>query len=124
MSPPTASSNSATTVDLRSTDSGAAAGHLEDPPIAAAHSFPLATDSGVGAAPVAPSLGAPGGEASAAKHAELGPPYFGRLDLAVEDKVHAFDLVSAMVGRFFPCLFYFHWGHTSAPDGSSPRGCE
>ena len=110
MSPPAASSNSAATVDLRPTDSGAAAGHLEDPPIAAAQSFPLATNSGAGAAPVASSSGALGGEASAAKHAELGPPYFGRLDLAVEDKVRALDLVSAMVGRFFPCLVLFSLG--------------
>ena len=24
----------------------------------------------------------------------------------------------------FLVYFYFHWGHDSAPDGSSPRGCE
>jgi hypothetical protein len=110
VTPPAASSNSAATVDLKSTDSGAAAGRLEDPTVAAGQSFPLATASGADVVPVAPSLKAPGGEAPEAKHAELGPPYFGRFDLAVEDKVRAFDLVSAMVGRFFPCLLLFSLG--------------
>ena len=104
MTPPAASSNSVATVDLKSTDSGAAAGRLEDPTVAAGQSFPLATAS------VAPSLRAPGDEAPEAGHAELGPPYFGRFDLAVEDKVRAFDLVSAMVGRSFPCLLLFSLG--------------
>ena len=105
MTPPAASSNSAATVDLKSTNSGAAAGRLEDPTIVAGQSFPLATASGADAVPVAPSSGAPGGEASEVNPAELGPPYFGRLDLAVEDKVRAFDLISTMVGGFIPCLF-------------------
>ena len=110
MTPPAASSNSAATVDLRSTNSGADAGRLEDPTIAVGQSFPLATASGADAVPVAPSSEAPGGEAPEVKPAELGPPYFGRLDLAVEDKVRAFDLVSTMVGRFVPCLFLFSLG--------------
>ena len=110
MTPLAASSNSAATVDLKSTDSGAAVRHLKDSTIAAGQSFPLATASGADAVPVVPSSGAPGGEAPEAKPAELGPPYFGRLDLAVEDKVRAFDLVSTMVGRFNPCLFLFSLG--------------
>ena len=44
-----------------------------------------------------PSSEAPGADAPEVKPAELGPPYFGRLDLAVEDKVRAFDHVSTMV---------------------------
>src|SRR4051812_41979439 len=93
------SSTSAATVDLKSTDSGAAARHLEDPAVAASQSCPLAT-------PAAPSadavLGVPSSEVSGVvapevKPAELGPPYFGRLDLAIEDKARAFDCVSAMV---------------------------
>ena len=111
MTPPAASSNSAATVDLKSTDSGAVAGRLEDPTVATGQSFPLATASGADVVPVAPSsLRAPGGEAPEAARAELGPPYFGRFDLAVEDKVQAFDLVSAMVGRSFPCLLLFSLG--------------
>ena len=97
MTPPAASSNSAATVDLRSTDSGAAAGRLEDPTITAGQSFPLATASGADAVPVAPSSEVSGAETPEVKPAELGPPYFGHLDLAFEDKVRAFDLVSAMV---------------------------
>ena len=110
MTPPAALSNSTTTVDLKSIDSGAAARHLDDLTIAAGQSFPLATASGANAVPVAPSSGTPGGEAPEVKPAELGPPYFGRLDLAVEDKVRAFYLVSTMVGRFSPCLFLFSLG--------------
>ena len=99
VTPPAASSTSTATVDLKSTDSGAAAGHLEDPAVAAGQSLPLATP----AAPVSvvvpcvPSSGAQGAISSEVKPAELGPPYFGRLDLAIEDKARAFDRVSAMV---------------------------
>src|ERR1044071_3754369 len=50
VTPPAASSTNAVTVDLRSTDSGAAAKHLEDPAVAAGQSCPLAT-------PAAPSAG-------------------------------------------------------------------
>ena len=110
MTPPAASSNSAATVDLKSTDSGAAAGRLEDPTVAAGQSFPLATASGADVAPVAPSVSAPGGKAPEAEPAELGPPFFGRFDLAVKDKVRAFDRFSAMVGVSFPCLFLFSSG--------------
>ena len=87
MTPPAASSNSTTTIDLKSTDSRVAAGQF----------FPLATAPSAGAIPVAPSSGAPGAETPEVKPAELGPPYFGRLDLAIEDKVRAFDHISTMV---------------------------
>ena len=122
MTPPAASSNSATTVDLKSTDSGAVAQRHEDPAIAADRSFPLATASGAGAVPVVPSSEAPVDGASDVKLTELGPPYFGRLDLAAEDKIRAFDQFFAMVSSV--SCFLFHWEHGSAPDGSSPRGCE
>ena len=99
VTPPAASSTSATTVDLKSTDSGAAARHLEDPAVAAGQSCPLATPPApsADAVPSAPSSEAPGAVAPEVKPAELRPPYFGRLDLAVEDKARAFDRVSAMV---------------------------
>ena len=99
MTPPAASSNSTATVDLKSTDSGAAARHLEDPAVAASQSCPLATPPApsADAVPGAPSSEAPGAVAPEVKPAELGPPYFGRLDLAIEDKARAFDRVSAMV---------------------------
>ena len=48
VTPPAASSTSAATVDLKSTDSGAAAGHLEDLAVAAGQSCPVE-------APAAPS---------------------------------------------------------------------
>ena len=105
MTPPAASSNSAATVDLKSTDSVAAAQRHEDPIIVVDRSFPMATASGAGAIPAVPSSGAPGGEVPEVKPTELGPPYFCRLDLAAEDKVRAFDFVSTMVGIFVPCLF-------------------
>ena len=47
--------------------------------------------------PGAPSSEAPGAIAPETKPAELGPPYFGRLDLAIEDKARAFDRVSGLV---------------------------
>ena len=99
VTPPAASSTSATTVDLKSTDSGAAAGHLEDPAVAAGQSCPLATPAALSAdaVPGVPSSGAPGAVAPEVKPAELGPPYFGRLDLAVEDKARVFNHVSVMV---------------------------
>ena len=97
MTPPAASSNSMATADLKSTDSGAAARLAEDPTVAAGQAFPLATAPSANAVPVVPSSKAPGADAPEVKPAELGPPYFGRLDLAVEDKVRAFDHVSTMV---------------------------
>jgi len=97
VTPTATSSNSTATVDLKSTDSGAAARRLEDPKVAAGQSCPLATAPSADAIPVVPSSEAPGGDAPEIKPAELGPPYFGRLDLAIEDKVRAFDRVSAMV---------------------------
>ena len=97
VTPPAASRNSTATVDLKSTDSGVAARCLDDPVVAAGQSCPLATAPSADAVPVVPSLETPGADAPEVKPAELGPPYFGRLDLAVEDKVRAFDHVSTMV---------------------------
>ena len=99
VTPSAASSTSAATVDLRSTDSGAAAKHLEDPSVAAGQSCPSATPAApsAGVVPGVPSSEAPGAVALEDKPAELGPPYFGRLDLAIEDKARAFDRVSVMV---------------------------
>ena len=99
VTPPAASSNSAAIVDLKSTESGAAAGHLEDPAVAAGQSCPLATPAApsADAVPIVPSSEVPGAVSPEVKPAELGPPYFGRLDLAIEDKARAFDRVSAMV---------------------------
>ena len=97
MTPPAASSNSAATVDLKSTGSGAAAGRHEDAAVAVDRSLPLATVSDAGATPVVPSAEAPVDRSLAAKPAELGPPYFVRLDLAAEDKIRAFDRFSSMV---------------------------
>ena len=99
MTPPAASSTSAATVDLNLMDSGAAAKHLEDPAVAAGQSCPLATPAApsAGAVPGVPSSEAPGAVAPEVKPAELGPPYFGQLDLAIEDKARAFDRVSVMV---------------------------
>jgi len=57
----------------------------------------LATAPNADAVPVAPSSEAPGADAPEVKPAELGPPYFGCLDLAIEDKARVFDRVSAMV---------------------------
>src|SRR3954468_17465583 len=93
VTPPATSSTSATTVDLKSTDSGAAARRLEDPAVAAAQSCPLATPAAPGADVVlgVPSSAVPGAVAPEVKPAELGPPYLGRLDLAIEDKARAFD---------------------------------
>ena len=74
-----------------------------------------------------PSSEAPGADAPEVKPAELGPPYFGRLDLAVEDKVCAFDHVSSMVSWFGPCLFFIFIGGTAvlpmgvAPEAASER---
>ena len=99
VTPPAASSNSTATVDLKSTDSGAAAKHLEDPAVDAGQSCPLADPAApcAAAVPGVPSSEAPGAVDPEVKPAELGPPYFGRLDLAIEDKARAFDRVSVMV---------------------------
>ena len=96
---PDASSTSAATVDLKSTDSGVASTHLEDPAVTSGQSCPSATPPApsADAVPGAPSSEAPGVIAPDVKPAELRPPYFGRLDLAIEDKACAFDRVSAMV---------------------------
>ena len=99
MTPLAASSTSAATVDLKSTVYGAAARHLEDPAVAAGQSCLLATPAApsADAVPGVPSSEVPGAVAPEVKPAELGPPYFGRLDLAIEDKARAFDRVSMMV---------------------------
>src|SRR4051812_8903627 len=99
VTPPATSSTSAATVDLKSTDSGAAARHLEDPAVAGSQSCPLATPAAPSADAVlgVPSSEVPGDVAPKVKPAELGPPYFGRLDLASEDKARAIGRVSAMV---------------------------
>ena len=99
VTPPAASSTSAATVDLKSTNSGATARHIEDPAVAAGQSCPLVTPAALSAdaVPGVPSSEAPGVVAPEVKPAELRPPYFGHLDLAIEDKARAFDRVSAMV---------------------------
>ena len=72
-----------------------------------------------------PSSGAQGAISSEVKPSEFGPPYFGRLDLAIEDKARAFDRVSAMVSRFEPFSFFI--GSMSvlsmgvAPEAASKR---
>ena len=50
-----------------------------------------------GVVPRAPSSEAPGVVAPESKPIELGPPYFGRLVLAIEDKARVFDHVSKLV---------------------------
>ena len=56
---------------------------------------PAAPTAGV--VPGAPSSEAPGVVAPESKPTELGPPYFGRLDLAIEDKARVFDHISKLV---------------------------
>ena len=104
MTPPAASSNSAATVDLKSTGSGAATGRHEDEPVAVDPSLPLAVVSDAGATSVVPSAEAPVDRSLGAQPVELGPPYFGRLDLAAEDKIRAFDQFSSMVGLVIVCF--------------------
>ena len=106
-------------VDLKSTDSGAAMGRHEDTAVAVDRSFPLVTVLDAGAVPVVPSAEAPVCGASDVKLAELGPPYFGRLDLAAEDKIRAFDQFSAMVSSV---LAFFFIGSTAVlPMGVAPE---
>jgi len=127
VTPPAASSTSSATVDLKSTDSGAAAGHLEDPAVAAGQSRPLAAPAApsADAVPCVPSSGAQGAISAEVKPAELVPPYFGHLDLVIEDKSRSFDRISAMVSRFEPFSFFI--GSTSvllmgvAPEATSKR---
>ena len=96
---PAASSTSAATVDLRSTDSGAAGKHLEDSSTAAGQYGPSTTPvvSGAGVVPNAPSSKAPGAVASNAKLAVPGLPYLGRLDLGIEDKARFFNHIAGLV---------------------------
>ena len=121
MTPPAASSNSAATVDLKSTDSGAAVGRHEDTAVAVDRLFPLATASDTGAVPVVPSSEAPVGGASDVKLTELGPPYFGHLDLAAEDKIRAFDHFSAMVSSVLALCFFFIGSTGVLPMGVAPE---
>ena len=73
----------------------------------------------MGAVPFVPSAEAPDGGASDVKIAELGPPYFGRLDLAAEDKIRAFDQFSTMVSSV---LAFFFIGSTAVlPMGVAPE---
>ena len=104
MTPPAASSNSAATADLKSTGSGAATGRREGVPVAVGQSLPLAAVLDAGATSVVPSAEAPAGGSLDARSFELGPPYFGRLDLAAEDKIRAFDQFSSMVCAFIVCF--------------------
>ena len=99
MPAPAASCTSAAATELRSTSSGAAAKHLEGHSAAAGQSGPAATliVSTAGVVPGAPSSGAPGTTASEPRPTELGPPYFGRPGLAIEEKARAFDHVSKLV---------------------------
>ena len=71
--------------------SGAGAKHLEDPSAAAGQSGPSATPAAptAGVVPGAPSSEAPGDVVPESKPSELCPPYFGRLDLAIEDKARS-----------------------------------
>ena len=96
---PAVSSTSASTVDLRSTDSGVAAKHPEGSSAAVVQSGPLVTPavSGAGVVLDAPSSKAPDVVAPNAKPAAPGPPYLGRLDLGVEDKVRFFDRIVGLV---------------------------
>ena len=96
---PDASSTSAATVDLRSTNSGTAAKHLEDSPAAIGQSGPSMTPtvSGAGVVPGALSSKAPGDVASDAKPAVPSLPYLGCLDLGIEDKAHFFDRIAGLV---------------------------
>ena len=61
-------------------------GRHEDTAVAVDRSFPLVTASDAGAVPIVPSLEALVGGASDVKLTDLGPPYFGCLDLAAKDK--------------------------------------
>ena len=108
-------------VDLKSTDSGAAVGRQEDTAVAVDQSFSLATVSDAGAVPVVPSAEAPIGGASDVKLTELGPPYFGRLDLAAEDKIRAFDHFSAMVSSVVALCFFFIGSTEVLPMGVAPE---
>ena len=96
---PAASSTSATTIDLRSTDSRKAAKHLEDSSAALGQSGPSTTPavSGAGVVPDAPSSKVPGAIAPDAKPAAPGPPYLGWLDLGIEDKARFFDRIVGLV---------------------------
>ena len=96
---PAASSTSAATIDLRSTDSGAAAKHPEESSAAVGQSGPSATPAvlGAGVFPVVVSAKAPGAIASDAKPVVPSLPYLGRLDLGIEDKARFFDRIAGLV---------------------------
>ena len=96
-------------------------GRHEDTAVAVDRSFPLANVSDAGAAPVVPSAEAPVGGASDVKLTELGPSYFGRLDLAAEDKIRAFDHFSAMVSSVLALCFFFIGSTAVLPMGVAPE---
>ena len=80
--------------------------------------------SGAGVIPAASSSKAPGAVASSvdAKPAVPGPPYLGRLDLAVEDKVHFFDRIPEMVSCYLlACVVFVIRGTAVLPMGVSPE---
>ena len=89
--------------------------------VAVDRSFPLATTSDASAVPVVPSSKAPVGGASDVKPTELGPPYFGRFDLAAEDKIRAFDHFSAMVSSILALCFFFIGSTAVLPMGVAPE---
>ena len=96
---PAASSTSAATVDLWSTDSGVASKHPEGSSAAVGQSGPSGTPavSSAGVVPDAPSSKAPDAVSPDAKPAAPGPPYLGRLDLGIEDKARFFDRIAGLV---------------------------
>ena len=66
-----------------------------------------------------PSAEAPVDRSLDVKLVELGPPYFGRRDLAAENKIRAFDQFSAMVSSV---LAFFFIGSTAVlPMGVAPE---
>ena len=102
-----------------STGSGAAVGRREDVPVAVDQSLPLASFSDAGTTSVVPSAEAPVDRSLDAQPVELGPPYFGRLDLAAEDKIRAFDQFSSMVSPVY-CMFFIG-GTAVLPMGVAPE---
>ena len=83
--------------------------------------------SGAGVIPAAAPPGAPGVVAPDVKPATPGPPYLGRLDLAVEDKVHLFDRIAELVSCLLLARVVFVIGGTAvlpmgvAPEAASKR---
>ena len=99
-----ASSTSAATVDLRSTDSGVAVEWPSEPAATASQPVPSATPV-VSGASMTPATAPSGGSAAAAdgisspdaKPVVPEGPFLGRQDLATEDKVWFFDRIAEQV---------------------------